>query len=291
MKDTFESVPLLGGVIIAIAMLAACGDSADRQSGPLLEELTQAEREYALAVPLYNDFMAECMKSEGFEFRDPADSLEPSESLQSIGPSFGVAALVPEPDGSDIDGYGYASAHLERMMSIDEAMRAEDDAVSPDYIEAYSGRFDDASDGGCLGKAFDEFPGFVRLTELGSSLDSHRSEIIASVDASPEFASWRDCMKTMGYGFTSASDPIEALADALDRGLDSGGIKFDELRSEGSKVIAAPGSASDTFLKSVYETEREIAGADYGCDEGSKLRKQALKIFDEIGRHIDAEHS
>ncbi len=272
-----------------LAILAAgCGGGTEGEQVAIDEQLGIDEEGLLLRQKEAENFIAQCMKRQGFEYV-PVDPVAQRAAM------VGSAGLSQE-DFEKQFGYGITTLFEQRLAQsgtganhdirarLSEADRAAyDRALYGDDPTATIAVALDSGDltrlGGCSKEATEEiFGGTAVLQTLQSKLDELDEKIFAEPRMAKAIAKWSECMREAGYDGLSEPDEVDAV---LEKKLE------DIVGAPEDRKATAPGQEPDYDKEALTALQREevaMVAADIACE-----KKHLADVEEEVTAELERE--
>ncbi len=282
--------------------------------GDLTEE--EQQRRFEEQQKQVEEFVAECMSEQGFEYK-PVD--------HSGTVSFGSDEEW-NPDSREwVAQWGYGAVNWPGREAMESAAPADGEWVDPnqEYVESLSesertayyealhgpqpseeelnedGSYEyDWETAGCYGAAQHEVNGAQNVWEDDEFADLRAAmeQMWSTLQSDPKIAEldaeWSSCMADAGHaGFTRQSDAAQSIYDELNKMYENG-PEFDENLSEEemTRLWEEHDKQVRKELEPVGEREVELALADLDCREKTDYRSEQMKIQFAIEEQFIEDH-
>ena len=277
--------------VVALSLLSGCGGGGggeDAAEGTVDEEVGLEGDAILDRQKRAEDFIAECMQRQGFEYT----AVNPVAQRDAL---LGAPGLTEEEFNAQF-GYGITTLFEKRLTQTALGPNQETyDALSAADKEAYdrtlygedrTATFADALDtgdfsrlGGCLKEAtYKVFGGAALIQDLTAKLDELDEAILADQRMLDAVENWSDCMADEGYDFGAADDVDPFLENKLEAIVGP----VEEAKPP------APGEQPDwdpAALTTLQREEVALVKADLACEE-EHIAKEEAKVRAEYEREF-----
>ena len=277
------------GVACGLLILAGCGGGGgEGEQVGIDEQLGVDEEGLLLRQRQAENFLADCMKAQGFEYV-PVDPVAQRAAM------VGSAGLSQE-DFEKQFGYGITTLYEQRLAQtgtganqeirnrLSEAdRRAYDRALYGDDPTATIAAALDSGDftqlGGCSREATEKiFGGTAVLQTLQTKLDELDEKIFADPRMAKAVAKWSQCMREAGYPGLKEPDEVDAV---LEKKLE------DIVGPPEERKAPAPGQEPDYDRAALTALQREevaMVAADIACE-----KKHLADVEEEVTAELERE--
>lgn len=249
--------------VLFVLGVAACGSNEGGSSGTL-ELLRGALSSLDQQRDAAEDAIAECMRSEGFEYERSTLSAASSPAIRFDVPSE-IPIFLAGRDSWKDSGYGYVNLRMYFILATAHLDDVFDQG--PEFVAALYGT-PRSPNPGCLARAYEEHTNLGEVDLLLEEIEEGLARARATVEQSSQLALWERCMADQGYSVNGLDGPNILLEEVLDRVLAGHDDVFDDVDFEfdatsGRYHVGSVEAAE--LVNEVYAFERELAGVDYDC--------------------------